>query len=473
MERLVVIGAGISGLATAFLARLGAAATGRPLSVTVLEAEARAGGKMWSDRSDGFVIEHGPNGFLDNKPDTLDLVKDLGASEKLLPASELARKRFVCRRGRLERLPESPPAFLKSRILTWKGKIRVLGEPFAKPAPQGDESVAAFAARRLGPEARDYLIDPMVSGIYAGDPGNLSLRAAFPRINELETQYGGLFKAMRGISRERKKAGQKGPTGAGPGGTLTSFKSGVQSLIDRLQQELGSNLILGARAVGLERGTSGYEVRADQGDGQETRHGADAVVLSCPSWVAGELLGDHDATLAEDLNQVFYAPVTVLATAFATQDLGEEPDGFGFLVPHVEDRPILGTLWDSSVFPDRAPDGQVLLRTMIGGARRPELARLDDEVLTRTVLDQLKDLMGIRATPTRVRVIRYDRGIPQYALGHPERVNRIDRALGTLPGLFLCHNAYHGIALNDCAREARKTAGRVLDYLQPDSAVEE
>lgn len=469
MERLVVIGGGISGLSTAFLALRGAAATGRALSVTVLEAEGRAGGKMWSDRSDGFVIEHGPNGFLDNKPDALDLVKDLDANDRLLPASDLARKRFVCRRGQLEPLPESPPAFLKSHLLTWKGKFRVLSEPFAKPAPGGDESVAAFATRRLGPEARDFLIDPMVSGIYAGDPANLSLQAAFPRINELETQYGGLFKAMRGISRERRKAGEKGPTGAGPGGTLTSFKSGVQSLIDRLQQELGSNLILGARAVGLERGTSGYEVRADLGDGNESLHGADSVVLACPAWVAGSLLGTQDSTLAEDLNGIDYAPVSVVATAFAVGDLEEEPDGFGFLVPHVEDRPILGILWDSSVFPDRAPRGQVLLRTMVGGARRPELAGLDDEATTRTVLDQIADLMGIRATPTRVRVIRHDRGIPQYNIGHPERVDRIDQAIARLPGLFLCHNAYHGIALNDCAREARRTARRVLDYLRPDA----
>lgn len=469
MERLVVVGGGISGLATAWLAREKAARSGRPLTVTVVESEPRPGGKMWSERSDGFVIEHGPNGFLDNKPDALDLIDDLGGGSQLLPASALAKKRFVCRRGRLERLPESPPAFIKSRLLSWRGKFRVMGEPFARHAPVGeDESVAAFTTRRLGREAREYLIDPMVSGVYAGDPDNLSLKAAFPRIHELEQQYGGLFKAMRELQRERKRQGGKVPTGAGPGGTLTSFRGGVQSLVELLQGGLGSNLLLDAEVTGLHRNSSGYEVVATLPDGEESRHPADAVVLSCPAQVAGGLMEAQAPTLAGLLDGIETASVTIVATAFNQDDLEGPPDGFGFLVPRVEDRPILGTLWDSSVFTDRAPAGQVLLRTMVGGARAPDLAGLDNETLTGTVLEQLSELMGIKARPTRVQVIRHDQGIPQYTLGHPRRMEAIEEALDALPGLFLCHNSYRGIALNDCAREARKTAGQVLDYLRPD-----
>ncbi len=466
MERLVVVGGGISGLATACHAREEAQRLGLDLAVTVLEAAGRPGGRMWSDREEGFVVEHGPNGFLDNKPDALDLAMRLGAGDGLLRASPLARKRFICRGGRLRRLPESPPAFLASRLLSWRGKARILREPFAPPPPDRDETLAEFARRRLGPEALDFLIDPMVSGVFAGNPERLSLRASFPRIAELEREYGGLFKALWRLGREGKRRKGSGP--AGPGGTLTSFRGGVRTLVETLAAALGESLVLDAPVRRIERTASGYRVLAGT---PEREYAASAVVLACPAYEAARLCGDWAPGLAGELDAIPYAPVTVVATAYARADVPHPLDGFGFLVPGREERPVLGTLWDSSVFPDRAPAARVLLRTMIGGARHPDLAAMPERDAVAAVRAQLKDFLGVRADPLRVWVYHHERGIPQYEVGHLDRMARIEAALGKTPGLFLCHNAYRGIALNDCAREARVTAEAVLRFLGADDAV--
>ncbi len=468
MERLVVVGGGISGLAVAHHALDAARRLGLPLAVTVLEAAGRPGGRMWTDREDGFVVEHGPNGFLDSKPDALELAGRLNASDRLLRASPLARKRFICRRGRLRRLPESPPTFLASRLLSLRGKVRVLCEPFAPPPPDGDETLAAFARRRLGPEALHFLIDPMVSGVFAGDPERLSLRAAFPRIAELEREHGGLFKALWRLRRTARRTPGSGP--AGPGGTLTSFRGGVRTLVETLAAALGDAVVLGAPVRRVERTASGYRVLAGT---PERAVPASAVVLACPAYEAARMCEDLAPSLAEDLAAIPYAPVTVVATAYARADVPHPLDGFGFLVPGREGRPVLGTLWDSSVFGDRAPEGRVLLRTMVGGARRPDLAALPDRDLLEAVRAQLRDFLGVRADPVRVWVYRHDRGIPQYEVGHGERLARIADALRDLPGLFLCHNAYRGIALNDCAREARATAEAAVRFLTPPATFED
>jgi len=455
--RVVIVGAGVSGLATAVNLLNIARRTAVGLRLTVLEAEPRAGGRMWSDREDGYVVEHGPNGFLDSKPDALELAASVDLQDRLLRASAFAKKRFICRRGRLRRLPESPWAFLASRLLTFRGKARVLWEPFVRAAPNEDETLQEFATRRLGREALEYLIDPMVSGVFAGDPARLSLRASFPRIYELERDYGGLFRAMFRLMREKKRSGP-----AGPGGTLTSFVGGVRTLVETLQALLADRIVLSAPVTRLRRTASGFEVESPGLPGPIS---TDAVVLACPAFEAARLCEPDAPALARELAGIEYAPVTVVATAFRRDDVPHPLDGFGFLVPRSEARPILGTLWDSSVFSDRAPPGRVLLRTMVGGARAPELAALPDRDLIGAVRTQLADYLGIRSDPERVWVYRHPRGIPQYVTGHLERLARMDAEVARTPGLFLCHNAYRGIALNDCAREARVTASRVLEYL--------
>lgn len=467
-----MIGGGVSGLATAFRAREAAAALGHTLAVTVLEAASRPGGKMRTDLADGLVIEEGPNGFLDSKPDPLLLTQAIGLESRLLRSSDAARKRFVCRDGRLVRLPETPGAFLRSPLLSGRGKVRLLGEPFAPPAPPGEETLSEFAERRLGAEARDYLIDPMVSGIYAGDPARLSVAAAFPRVVELEREHGGLFRGMVAVMRQRRRERRQGPKSyAGPGGTLQSYRGGVATLPAALAASIGGpragggdGLVLSTAATGIRRTATGWEVMAET-DGAARTFPADAVVLSCPAYDAARLLRIAAPGAVEPLGGIPYAPVAVVATAFARDEVARPLDGFGFLIPGTERRPILGTLWDSSVFEDRAPPGMVLLRSMAGGARRPDVAEMPDSDLVAIVRAQLADLMGIRAAPRLVRVYRWDRGIPQYDLGHLGRVAAAEAALAREPGLFLCHNAYRGIALADCCREAAATGRNVASFL--------
>jgi len=260
--------------------------------------------------------------------------------------------------------------------------------------------------------------------------------------------------------------GAGGGISAGPSGTLTSFRGGVSTLVQVLADRAGADLHLGAPVTSLERIATGWLVGARTSEGATRYHPADAVVLACPADAAAGLLQSAFPSLSGELAAIPYASITVVATAFARADLPEGTvDGFGFLVPDVEHRPILGVLWDSSIFPDRAPPGQVLLRAMVGGARHPDLAAMPDDAVVATVRQQIAELMGIRATPTRVRVIRWARGIPQYNVGHLDRLSRIDASLAGLPGLFLCHNSYRGISLDDCCREAMLASGRVLAHL--------
>ena len=280
MKRVVVVGGGISGLATAYRIVSGCEARGIPLALTLLEGEPRLGGKIVTERRDGFTVEGGPNGFLDGKPETLRLAHDLGLGEHLLPSSDAARRRFVFRHGALHALPESPPAFFRSHLLSLPGRLRILAEPFIRPAPPDlDESLAEFGTRRLGAEAVDALLDPMVSGVYAGDPRKLSVWACFPRIKELERDYGSLIRALLTLQRERRKAlasgaapaaapGGGGP--AGPSGKLTSFAAGTEVLGERLREVLGERVRVGAaaRAVTANRGGASGRYRVVLGNGE-------------------------------------------------------------------------------------------------------------------------------------------------------------------------------------------------------------
>lgn len=480
MERIVIVGGGISGLATAFRLRQAAEAEGRPLSVRILEALDVAGGKMRSDREDGFVIEWGPNGYLDSKPWAVKLVEDLGVGNRILPASDAARLRFITRAGRLCRLPESPLAFLGSPLLSARGKVRLFQEPSAPPRPPlVDETLADFARRRIGPEALDYLIDPMVSGIFAGNPEQLSLRSVFPRMRELEDTYGTLIGAFLhlGIDKARQRrreraAGARGDEGkasgspAGPGGTLTSFRGGVQTLVEILAERLGpSVLVTGARVHSVRRSGACSLVEYRRNGGALESLAADAVVLACPAYDAADLVAADAQGLAGLLREIPYAPISVVATAFREEDVAGAVRGFGFLHPRVEARPTLGTLWDSVVFSDRAPSGFALLRTMVGGARTPAQAHLSDGDLVKASLADLRDLAGIRANPMKVVIHRHERGIPQYVVGHGDRLAAIERSLARWPGLYLCSNAYRGVALGDCCREAERTASAILAAL--------
>lgn len=442
--RVAVVGGGIAGLSLAHgLARRG-------VDVVVLEGGPRPGGNIRSEERQGYLCEWGPNGFLDNEPATLRLVDALDLRGQLAPSSDLARVRWIVRGGRLRRLPSSPPAFLKSDVLSPRGRARVLLE-WAQPARRetSDESVFDFARRRIGREAAEVLVDAMVTGIYAGDSRRLSLHAAFPRMRDMEREHGGLFRAMR----HRRGGGNP----MGPGGVLTSFVGGMETLVRALAAALGDRLRTRAAAAALERRANGWHIETEDG----TAVDAEQVVLACPSWRAAPLLERINADLAAAAAAIPSAPVAVVCLGYAARDLQRVEPGFGFLVPGRERLGILGTLFDTWVFPGRSPDGRVLLRTMIGGARDPGALDLPDDALVARAQQALASLLGVRAEPDLQFVVRHSRGIPQYPVGHVEKLKHIEERLQALPGLSLTGNSYRGIAMNSCIREAESLVERL------------
>lgn len=468
MKKAIIIGGGISGLATAWLLRDKTRAAGIELEISLLEKEERPGGKIRSIREEGYLCEWGPNGFLDSKPQTLELCRAIGVEQNLHRSNDNARKRFIFSGGELHRLPENGPSFLKSRLISWPGKLRLALEPtpFIAPAPAGvDETLADFGRRRLGPEALDKLIAPMVSGIFAGDPETMSLVSCFPRIAELEREYGGLVRAMIMLARKKKReqaAGKVVSSAAGPGGVLTSFREGIQYLSDSLATELGTVVRPDSSVVVLEKGRSvPYRLRC--ADGSE--HEADLVIAAAPAFSVAEMLEGLDAGISGILRQIPYASMTVVCFGYERERIAHPLDGFGYLIPRKEGRSTLGTLWDSSMFEQRAPEGKVLLRSMMGGACFPEYVNLgDDEVVARVRRDLLAT-MAIDAAPSFVRIFRHPQAIPQYTVGHARRLQALDERLAKHPGLILTGNSYRGIGLNDCVAAAQRAAGEALALL--------
>lgn len=466
-HRITIIGAGLSGLSAAYLIKRKAAEQGLPIELQVLEAENYLGGKILTQEKDGFLCEAGPNGFLDNKPYTLELCQELGIDSQLLRSNDNARKRFIFWGGRLHQLPESPIAFLTSSLLSLKGRLRVIAEYWTPKGPaDNEETIADFARRRLGQEALDKLLDPMVSGIFAGDPEKMSLISCFPRIVELEQQYGGLLKAMMALQKEKKRdrknqdQPQAGP--AGPGGVLTSFSGGIKTLVEALAQRLEGQAETEASVLSVLRQEQGYLINLKDREPIT----ADIVIAATPAYIATQMFSPLGAALTEPLSKIPYAPMAVISFGYRREKINHSVDGFGYLIPKKENRQILGTLWDSSIFPNRAPEGFVLLRSMAGGARQPDILERSDEELISITKTELKYTMGITAEPDFINIFRWPYAIPQYTLGHPARLQQIEEALASYPGIFLTGNAYRGIGINDCVESAQRVSDKVVAYLQ-------
>ena len=462
MTHVAIIGGGVAGLSLAFAVQRRSTAA-RPVAVTVLEAAPRAGGNLRSERVDGFLCEWGPNGFLDNAPDTLALVHDVGLDDRRLPSREAARRRFLYHHDRLHQVPEGPISFFTSPLLSWRGRLRVAAEPFAPARPAGDETIHAFAARRIGREAADVLIDAMVSGVFGGDARELSLRACFPRMFDMETQYGGLVRAL--LARRRSRAASA-PVGA-PLGRLTSFVGGIEELVVALTARLGASVQTSARVTGIEpvltvpgAAPSGPRWRVHV-DGQPPM-GADHVVCAGSAASTSRLVASLDPQLSAALTGISTAPLAVVCLGYQASTFGHPLDGFGFLVPRGEGLRLLGALWDSSIYPGRAPDGRVLIRVMLGGATDPGAVALDDDELLHEARTGLRTAMGVEVRPVFWRIIRHPVGIPQYTRGHLERLSRIDAALARHPGLWTAGNSYRGVAINACVAEAAPLADRIL-----------
>ena len=466
LKKIAVIGGGVSGLAAAYFIRKEAKEQGRQVQVDLFERESRPGGKFEARKEHGYLVEGGPNGFLDSKPWTLDLVRELGMEDRLLPSDQAAARRFIYSNGRLHELKASILSFFLNGPLSVRGRMRIIGELWAPPTPKGeDTALSEFAIRRMGKEALEKLLDPMVSGIFAGDPYRMSLRASFPRIAELEDNYGGLTKAMLKISSEKKKAKKRGEDvgtssgPSGPGGVLTTFKTGISELTDRLGFELGDRFHSDEKVGVLRKEKGLWKVTSGGGD-----YVADAVVLATPSDVSAGILSDTAPDTAAILNQIPYSPMAVIGLGYDLADLTPPPNGFGYLIPSVEKVKLLGALWDTSIFPGlRADKDHFLIRAMVGGARDHETPFLPDTDLLNLIRENLSLTMGLTATPTYQTVFRWKKAIPLYTVGHLER---LEKAEAKLPdGIILTGNAYRGVGINDCVRDAESAAKNAIRTL--------
>ena len=447
--KISIVGAGISGLATAqaVLARKPDA------EVVIFEADRRVGGKVWTEISpEGYLCEGGVNGFLNKIPRTLELCSEIGLTP--LPASSSAAKRYVFSRGELHQLPEKPAEFLASHLLSVPGRLRVMCELFAGGTDNPDETLAEFGTRRLGREAFERLIDPMASGVFAGDATKMSVKSCFPRMHELEAEYGSLIRGLIKLQMKARKEGNKDTPGPGPGGRLTSFSNGMSALTDTLALRLGSRIHTAAPVAGISRNNKLYTLHMADGTDEET----DLLILAVPAFAQSSILQEYAPELAGLLNGIEYPALSVVCLGYREDRIAPYLDGFGFLVPAVEQRSILGTIVDSNVFPGRAPEGYALFRTMVGGARTPQLGELPDDQLLDRVRADLKDLTGLTAEPEFARIFRHEKAIPQYLVGHAARLEAIDGLLEKHPGLVLTGNAFRGVSLNECVVNAWKTA---------------
>jgi len=447
--KICIVGAGISGLATAqaVLARKPDA------DIIIYEADQRVGGKVWTEISpEGYLCEGGVNGFLNKIPRTLELCEEVGV--RPVSADPAAEKRYVFSRGELHKLPEKPPEFLFSRLLSVPGRLRVMYELFAGGTDNPDETLAEFGTRRLGREAFERLIDPMASGVFAGDATKMSVKSCFPRIKEVEAEYGSLIRGLIKLQMKARKVGKKDKPGPGPGGRLTSFSHGMSALTDTMAAMLGTRIHTNSPVAGISRNNNLYTLHMADGRDEET----DVLVLAVPAFAQAGILQEYEPELAGLLSGIGYPALSVVCLGYREDRIAPYLDGFGFLVPSGEQRSILGTIIDSNVFPGRAPEGHALFRTMVGGARTPQLAELPDDQLLDRVRSDLKDITGLAAEPEFARIFRHEKAIPQYVVGHAARLEAIDRVLEKHPGLVLTGNAFRGVSLNDCVVNAWKTA---------------
>src|SRR5271154_485132 len=456
--KVAVIGAGISGLACAYrLQQLG-------LDVIVFEANPSPGGLIDSVERDGFLFEAGPQSFQ-GTPALLELIRELGLEGQLQKADPRA-PRYVLLHGRLRKIPMSPQALLASTLLNPVSRWKIASEPFKKSQPPNEEeSVASFVRRKFGNEILEYLVAPFVSGVYAGDPEKLSLKAAFPTLDEWERQYGSV---VRGAMKSRPAKEQR--TAPPP---LCSFAHGAAILPRALAAKLGDALQYETRAAAVNfpaqpsaaGAAAACEIRIMR-DGQEQSAFAGAVVIATPAYAAAHLLETFSPQLAHTLSGIPYAPVAVVASTYYRQQVGDPLEGFGFLVPRGEKVRTLGTVWNSSLFPGRAREGSVTITSFIGGATDPDIMNLQEETIAAIVAEENARILGITGPPVELAVWKYPRALPQYNLGHGFIVEAIRDAERAAPGLYFAGNYLEGPAVGKCVESGFQTAEAVRNYLQ-------
>lgn len=459
MTSIGVIGGGIAGLTAAYRLQT------KGFDVTLFEQSDYVGGKIRSERTEGYLIEHGPNALQTTTPLLETLIEELGLQEDYVEASESAKKRYIVLGGMPVPLPTSITSFLSSELFSPGAKFRLLIEPFVSPADADtEESVADFARRRLGPELLDYGLNPFVGGVFAGDPERLSLRHAFPRLHILEQEHGSLLlgqlrQTLRALLQENTPRRK----------TLFSFQEGLQTLPDALAEHLGEAVQRRSPITALRHDGNAWVLTVQQDDATTDRR-FDAVLYAAPL----HRLSDLDFETGLDLTplaEVTYPPLSILYFGVPRGQVDHPLDGFGLLVPEAEKTiDILGTLFSSTLFSDRAPADHVLLTTFVGGARHPGLARADTETLVRKVRRALGRLVGLRDEPTFVRHVYWEHAIPQYETGYNRVKARIEELEAELPSFFMAGNYRQGISVGDAATSGATVAHRIIQSAEAGAA---
>lgn len=473
-KRVVIVGGGISGLSAALALLEQAGSRDAPLQCTVVESQNYFGGKIITNRRDGLVTEGGPDSFLTTKPAALALCEKLGLTSQLINTNTEHAQTFTYLKGRLRQFPQGLISMVPTKVgplfhsgvLSWVGILR-MGADWIIPSRAGtkdEETLAEFFSRRLGSEAFDNLIEPLVSGIYAGDANELSVDATFPQLVELERKHGSLIKGALAMQRARSSHRPDATART----LFTTLRGGLGDLIASLAERLsdaGVSLRRNSNVQAVQSAGSrtepSYRVELEKGD----RLDADAVILATPAYVSAGLLLPFDDEAAMALDGIPYASTMTISMVFSEPDVKPQIRGFGFVVPRVENRSLIAATWSSMKWVERAPSGQCLIRCYLGGRGREHLLDLDDTELTGRACRELKSMVGIHSLPLHVEVYRWPRAMPQYTRGHRERVQRIRNRVARHPGLYVTGAAYDGIGIPDCIRDAEHTSAKLSAYL--------
>jgi oxygen-dependent protoporphyrinogen oxidase len=466
--KIIIIGGGASGLSAAF--RLTELKKGGRFDgdFILLEAQNRLGGIVKTTKRDGFLLEAGPDAFLSEKPEVLELAKKLGIENELLPTNEENRRSFLVRENKLRAVPEgfhliapaNIEAFFKSEILSLRGKTRLANERFLPyTALENDESLADFVRRRFGEEALERIAQPMIGGIYTANPEKLSLRATQPRFLELEQQFGSVIKGLQEKSKIQNPKSKIEASGARYS-LFLSFRDGMQTLINALEKQIPENAIrLGTNAETLRFDESQrlWKVETEQ----ET-FSAEAVILALPAHAAAELLKNQFPALSNELAEIEHASSATVNVAFRRDQIAHALDGFGFVVPFVEHRTLMACTFSSVKFPERAPENSVLLRAFVGGALQPEMFDLNDDKMLRGVLTDMHNLLGLKGEPLFAEIARWRHSMPQYAVGHLEKARKIKKFIAEIPAFQIATTAIEGVGLPDAVRHGNQAAENLL-----------
>lgn len=468
--RAIVVGGGIAGLSAAYYLNKYAKQRGKPLHITVIEAEAQWGGKIQTERFQGFVVEKGPDTFLVTKPWALDLCTELGIADRLQPTNPEKQKTYILHHGRLQPLPKGLTMMLptdllsimKTPLLSWAGKLRLLLD-FILPAryPDHEESLRDLFTRRLGVEVYETMVGPLASGIYAGDGAELSAESTFPYLLDLEAQEGSL---LRGAIRMRRERAQAGLPALGSRSTFLSPTAGMQKMIEALTDQLkASSVELTATTAvkDIKRTGNGFLVSLNRGASLQ----ANLLVLATPAYSAAELVRNLSSSLAAELSGIEYASSTTVSLAYHKRDIPHPLDGYGYLIPRSQGRPALACTWTSTKLARRAPLNHALLRVFFGSAQQASGPISDEDAWVDLARDELRQTLAIKEAPLFTRVQTWSRAMPQYKLGHLNRLLRIDKTMKKIPGLALAGNAYRGVGVPDTVNLSRQVAKQLLSYL--------